>query len=53
MTPEEFETKMADIFANPDTDAITKSVEASDLMCEVLDSLGFSTGTEIYKKYFN
>lgn len=49
MDVDEFEAKMADIFANPNTDIEEKHIQADDLMCEVLKNLGYELGIEIFE----
>jgi len=54
MTPTEFLTKMNQIFGrdkdgySPDTEEA--HVFADDLMCELLKSLGYGAGIEIFEK---
>lgn len=48
MTPEEFATKMQAIAGSPDIEA--NHGYADDLMCRVLESLGYSKGVQIYEK---
>ncbi len=48
MTPEEFEVKMAQIFDEGDTEEAHENADA--LMCEVLKSLGYGEGVEIFEE---
>jgi len=45
MSPEEFKNKMAE-FDNYDEEV--SHMKADDLMCEVLESLGYKEGIEIF-----
>ena len=48
MTPEEFEQKMQEL--NKDCDTAVAHEDMDDLMCEILISLGYEKGVEIFKK---
>lgn len=46
MTPEEFKKRMIEISTETDTE--TRHVVADELMCEVLESLGYGEGVEVF-----
>lgn len=46
--PAEFERKMREISEIDDSE--TKHIKADELMCEVLKSLGYEVGVEIFEK---
>jgi hypothetical protein len=50
MTPEEFKDKMKEIYNNDGGDHERSHSVADDLMCEVLSSLGYDDGVQIYAK---
>lgn len=47
MTPEEFATKMRELSDSGDLEGA--HVEMDDLMCEILKSLGYGEGVEIFE----
>ena len=49
MTPAEFYTQMREIQASPDS-AETRHARMDALMCELLQSLGYSEGVEVFEK---
>jgi len=54
MEPEEFKKRMSEINSH-DNDEETDHKKADMLMCEVLESLGYGEGVEIFKnmpKYY-
>ena len=46
----EFENKMKDIFADSHWCKQQKEIDAIQLMCQTLDSLGYSAGTKLLKE---
>ena len=46
MTPEEFKDKMEEISRNPDTE--TAHADGDELMMNLLESLGYSEGVQIF-----
>lgn len=50
ITPAEFERRMAEISEWNKNDPEKSHIDADDLMCEVLDHLGYSAGVAIFKK---
>ena len=49
ITPARFEDEMKRISEIPGYDPEDKHVRADDLMCKVLDSLGYSVGVKIFQ----
>jgi len=49
MSPEEFAVKMRDIFPESGTDEESAHIAADSLLCEVLESLGYSAGVEVFR----
>lgn len=49
MNPDEFLERMEEIFA-PFADAETSHMEADDLMCELLETLGYDEGVEVFRE---
>lgn len=49
ITPAEFERRMAEISEWNKNDPEKSHIDADDLMCEVLDHLGYSAGVAIFK----
>ena len=47
MTPEEFAKKMEDLTLTPGLE--NRHMQADDLMCEILCSMGYQKGVDIYK----
>lgn len=47
MTPEVFEAEMKRIEVNRDAEG--RHREADDLMCELLESMGYGSGIEIFR----
>ena len=50
ITPREFEERMAKISNDRSLDKEEKHMDADCLMVKVLNSLGFSTGTQIFEE---
>jgi len=50
MTPEEFKIKMQEIRDDAAGDIESDHGEADNLMCEVLSSLGYDEGVQIYRR---
>lgn len=48
VTPADFEDRMKEIANRKDTEG--RHVDADKLLCEVLNSLGYEAGVEIYEK---
>jgi len=48
MTKEEFRDRMQKIFESKDKE--WRHAEADDLMCELLESLGYEEGTSVFRK---
>lgn len=49
MTPEEFKERMKKICESSDYNTEDRHVFADDLMCELLRSLGYGDGVEIFE----
>ena len=49
MAPKEFEKAMKSLSEDKDKDAEETHWDADELMCEVLVSLGYSAGVEIFR----
>ncbi len=51
MTPEQFRDRMKEIFAaGARGDREGQHMDADDLMCELLESLGYKEGVEIFRQ---
>lgn len=48
MTPQEFRKKMLECDASGDTEAAHG--EADELMCDLLESMGYGDGVEVYRE---
>ena len=49
MTPEEFEKKMKECFDSRDVEM--NHADADDLMCELLENLGYEAGVKIFNSH--
>jgi len=51
MTPEEFKEKMASIVAGSGGDQEMAHIKMDDLMCDLLNELGYGEGVEVFQNY--
>ncbi|MCR8982653.1 hypothetical protein P4V86_19365 [Brevibacillus laterosporus] len=50
MTPDEFEKRMKEIFPKGSYDEEIAHQKADELMCDLLRSLGYGSGVEVFEK---
>ena len=50
MTPDEFKTRMAEFYDAADKDVEYQHIKADKLMCELLRSLGYGDGVDVFDK---
>jgi len=52
LTPEGFAVKMANIIGDTDGDTETRHWRLDDAMCDLLESLGYGEGVEIFRRTY-